>query len=151
MIRTLACALACAILLAGCGGSGALSGDQLRSRATALCSSAGRQTDRIPTPPTPDGGEAFLRRGIAVLEPEFKGLKKLKAPSELAQVYATGLGAFNQKLNALKSAVRQLGSGANPVTAMTDLQQRLAPIETAEDGAWQALEVPSCMNRRSTP
>jgi hypothetical protein len=144
--RAALAALIATVLLAGCGGSGSLSGDQLRSRATALCSSAGRQTDRIPTPSAPAGGESFLKRGIAVLTPELKALKKLRAPSDLAQVYATGVGAFTQKLSALKSAVHQLDSGASPVTAMTDLQQRLAPIETAEDGAWQALEVPACMN-----
>jgi hypothetical protein len=146
MIRMVAASVSAAVLVAGCGGSGSLSGDQLRSRATALCSSAGRQTDRIPTPSAPGGGESFLKQGIAALTPELKGLRKLRAPSDLAQVYSTGVGAFTQKLNALKTAVRQLDSGASPVTAMTDLQQRLAPIETAEDGAWQALEVPACMN-----
>lgn len=146
MIRSLVAALAGMVLVAGCGGGGDLSGDQLRSRATALCSSAGRQTDRIATPSSPAGGEQFLKSGIAVLTPELNALKRLKAPSDLAQVYSTGVGAFTRKLKALTSAVRELDSGASPVTAMTDLQQRLAPIESAEDGAWQALEVPACMN-----
>ena len=135
-----------ALLLAGCGGSGHLSGDQLRSRATALCATAGRQTERIPTPAAPAGGRAFLKRGIDALTPELRALRQLKPPDDLAQVYATGVGAFTQKLSALKAAVRDLDSGTNPVTAMTALQQRLAPIEQAEDGAWQALEVPACMN-----
>jgi hypothetical protein len=141
-----ASAIVIAVLLAGCGGSSKLSGDQLRTRATTLCADAGHQTDRIPTPSSPAGGAAFLKRGVAVLEPELAGLKVLKPPTELAQVYSTSIGAFSQKVNAIKAAVRELGSGANPVTAMTALQQRLAPIELAEDGAWQALEVPACLN-----
>jgi hypothetical protein len=148
--RAVLAAVCAALMLGGCGGGGPLSGDQLRSRATAFCSAAGRQTERIPTPSSPAGGAAFLKRGIAVLEPELRQLKTLKAPDDLAQVYSTGVGAFAQKLKALRAAVRELDSGANPVTAMTALQQRLTPIETAEDGAWQALEVPACVNRRAT-
>jgi hypothetical protein len=139
-------ALLSALLIIGCGGSGKLSAQQLRARAGAACARAGRLTDLIPTPSSPSGAAQFLRRGVAALAPELKQLKRLNAPSDLAQVYATGVGAFSQKLSALKAAVREIDSGANPVTAMTALQQRLAPIETAEDGAWQALEVPACMN-----
>ena len=140
-------AAACAaVLISGCGGSGHLSSDQLRSRATRFCAAAGRKTDRIPTPHSPGGGEQFLKRGIAVLTPELTKLRTLRAPTDLAQVYSTGIGAFTQKLKALRAAVHELDSGANPVTAMTALQQRLAPIESAEDGAWQALEMPACMN-----
>ncbi len=91
MRRAGSVAAAAVLALAGCGGSGRLSGDQLRSRATALCAAAGRQTDRIPTPSSPAGGASFLKRGISVLEPELKRLKTLRPTDDLAQVYATGV------------------------------------------------------------
>jgi hypothetical protein len=146
VIRGLVTGLSAALFLAGCGGSDRLNADQLRTKAAVLCTSAGRQTNRIPTPSSPAAGVAFLRSGIAALEPELSGLKALKPPTDLAQVYSTSVGAFAQKLRALKAAVQEIDSGANPVTAMTALEQRLAPIESAEDGAWQALEVPACLN-----
>jgi hypothetical protein len=141
-----AVAVAVAVLVAGCGSS-RLTPTQLRTRATAFCIVAGRQTNRIATPASPAQGADFLRRGIAVLTPELAGLRTLKAPDELAQVYSSSIQAFSQKLDALKAAVHEMDSGANPVTAMTALQQRLSPIESAEDGAWRALEVPACVNR----
>ncbi len=147
MRRAVVASLGAALVLAGCGGTSRLSADQLRAKAAQLCSLAGAQTARIPTPASPAGGEQFLERGIVVLGPELAGLRELKPPTELAQVYSTSISSFSQKLTAMHAAVKEIDSGANPVTAMAALQQRLAPIESAEDGAWQALEVPACLNR----
>ena len=85
-----------------------------------------------------------------MLGPELSSLRALKPPTELAQVYSTSIGAFTQKLSAMRAAAKEIDTGANPVTAMTALQQRLAPIESAEDGAWQALEIPACMNHATS-
>ncbi len=142
----LGAALAAVCLAAGCGSS-QLSANQLRTQATTFCSTASRETARIPAPASPEHGVEFLRRGISVLTPELAGLRKLKAPSDLAQVYSTSITSFEQKLKDMKVTVRELDSGTNPVTAMTALAQRLAPIESAEDGAWSALQVPACLNR----
>ena len=137
-----------AAMLAGCGGSDRLSDSQLRAQATVICVQATRQSDRIPTPTSPAGGMQFLNRGIAVFSPELTKLRLLKPPKDdVADVYQTSLKAFEQKLHALRSAQHELRTGANPVTAMTALAQRLAPIESSEDGAWRALQVPACLNR----
>jgi hypothetical protein len=135
-----------ALVLSACGSS-RLSADQLRARATRVCSIAGQRTNRIATPTAPAGGARFLKAGIAVLTPELAQLRALKPPSDLADVYATSISSFSRKLDLLRSAAHQLDSGANPVSAMTALQQRLAPVELAEDGAWRALQVPACLNR----
>jgi hypothetical protein len=135
-----------ASLVAGCGSS-RLSSNQLRSQATAVCSAATRQTKRIPTPRSPAEGRVFLSRGIAVLTPELARLRRLEPPADVADVYRTSVQAFSHKLAALRATVHELRSGANPVTAMAALEQRLAPIESSEDGAWRALEVSACMNR----
>ena len=148
MNRPLAGALMGAVLaVSGCGGSSTLSSDQLVRRATLLCTNAALRSARIATPSDPGDGATFLRRGIAILGPELTALRSLKAPKELAPVYATSIDSFSRKLGALRSAVHEMDTGANPVTAMTALQQRLAPIESAEDGAWRALEIPACVNR----
>jgi hypothetical protein len=145
-VRAALGALAAAVLLTGCG-SDRLSDAALRSKATVLCASAGRQASRIQTPSAPADGERFLRRGIAILSPELAALRKLKPPSDLQDVYEDALSSFSQKLELLRKTDQQLRSDGNPVTAMTALQQHLAPIELAEDGAWRALDVPACLNR----
>jgi hypothetical protein len=133
--------------LAGCGGSTELSDKQLRLHATRVCSIANRQSGRIKTPSQPSGGATFLDRGIAVLAPEYRQLRALRPPGDLAQVYNISLSALSGKLTAMKSAVKHLKHGGDPVIAMKTLQQQLGPLESSEDGAWQALEVPACLNR----
>jgi hypothetical protein len=137
------------LILFGVGGCGAtpLSVTQLRSSAARICSLARRQTDRIAAPASPDGTSAFLKRGIAVLKPELSQLRALQPPHQLADEYATSTSAFSQKLGALDGTVHSLAGGADPTVAIKLLQQQLTPIEAREDGAWEALEIPACVNR----
>jgi hypothetical protein len=139
-------ATAAALLLGACG-SKPLSSSQLHDQATRLCALATRQTDRIPTPASPVGSSGFLKRGIAVLTPELNGLRGLRPPGDVADVYFASLGAFANKLSYLRHAVYELSAGEDPVIAVKTLQQQLAPIESQENGAWQALEIPACLNR----
>jgi hypothetical protein len=136
--------LAAAVLLASGCGSTELSDAQLRAHATRVCRNATIQTDRIPTPTSPAGGAAFLERGIAVLEPEYQRLRALRPPSDLAQVYAIPVSTFSRKLDAMKSAAHRLEHGGDPAITMKTLQRRLAPLESSEQGAWAALQVPAC-------
>jgi hypothetical protein len=136
-----------ALVLAGCGSSPSLSEKQLRNRATALCAAAARKSGRITTPKSPAGdGVVFLNRGIAALKPELAGLRSLRAPDELSDVYRTSLAAFSKKIDALETTVHKLHSGEDPVVAWRTLQEHLAPLEATEDGAWRALQVPACLN-----
>jgi hypothetical protein len=146
MGRGAAVALA-AFAIAGCGGSSSLSSSQLHLRATRLCDAAWFVTDRIPTPATPAGAKTYLKRGISALRPELASLRALRPPSDLAQVYRVSIDSFADKLAALQQTVHQLDTGADPIVAMRSLARRLAPIEASENGAWQALQVPACVNK----
>ncbi|MEA2159366.1 MAG: hypothetical protein QOD66_1746, partial [Solirubrobacteraceae bacterium] len=55
--------------------------------------------------------------------------------------------AFEQKLTYLKDALRDLKSGEDPVIALKTLQRELTPVETQENGGWQALQIPACVGR----
>ncbi|MGA2928742.1 MAG: hypothetical protein ABSG43_22685 [Solirubrobacteraceae bacterium] len=141
-----AAALCAALALPGCG-SGSLTAAQLRNRATQVCTTADRLTATIPTPATPAASGTFLRRGLAVLEPELAALRVLKAPGDLDQVYATSIDALADKLQALTGAVRGLRAGEDPRGTITSLARRLAPLESKEDGAWRALGIPACIDQ----
>ncbi len=138
-------AIALALVLCGCG-STALSGGQLRSRATSLCRQATTQTSRILTPASPAVAGPFFERGVTVLSPELAALRTLKPPSSAAAVYTTALNALAGKLTALREAVRDLAHGEDPVIATKTLEQELAPLESEENDAWRALGIPGCVN-----
>lgn len=150
MRRAVALALSCLALaaLTGCGGGNSgLSANDLRTQATRLCTVARQQTDRIPTPASPAQAAAFLNRGLAVLEPELKALRQLHPSGDFSQVYRTAIEASAQKVSAIRGAAGALAGGGDPVTTMKALQTQLATLESQENGAWQALEIPACLNR----
>jgi hypothetical protein len=144
--RRLTAAVVAALILGGCGSS-PLSSRDLHNDATQVCRAASRLANRIATPTSPAGTEAFLRRGIAALTPELAGLRALHPPSDVADVYTASVKAFGQKLTYLKDALRDLQSGEDPVIALKTLQRELTPVGTQENGGWQALQIPVCVGR----
>ena len=139
----LAAVLLAASLLAGCG-SAALSDSQLRSRATRICRLATRRTDRIGTPTTPSQEAAFVNSGIAALTPELTALQRLRAPGDMAGDYRNGVEATSAEVAALRSTLKGLKAGNDPVVAIKTLQQQLKRAETKAGLAWSALELPAC-------
>jgi hypothetical protein len=143
----LALATAAALAAAGCGSTPPPSLIQLRAQATRICRTASRQIGRIATPASEAGGEAFLKRGIAALAPELRRLRRLAAPGEGADVYTAAISALSGQLDALRQATRALRQQEDPVIAFKTLEHRLAPLQNQADGAWEALEIPTCMSR----
>jgi hypothetical protein len=139
----LAAALLGAVPLAGCGSS-TLTDSQLRSRAGRICKLAVRRSDRIGTPARPSQEAAFLSRGIAAMVPELTGLRRLRAPSDMADDYRDAVEALGSELAALRSTLNGLRAGNDPVVAIKTLQQQLAPIEVRAGSAWTTLELPVC-------
>jgi hypothetical protein len=146
--RRLVTAALATLALAGAGcGSADLSGNQLRDGAARACNAAAVRAGRIATPPVPAAGVEFLQRGVAAFTPELTQLRRLRAPAGAGQAYADALSALQRKLGLMEAAVRVLGQGADPVQTVQALQRRLAPVESREDAAWHALDVPACLNR----
>ena len=138
-----AVALLTATLLAGCGSS-ALTASQLRSRAAQICTLATQRTDRITTPTMPTQEASFLRRGIAAMMPEVTALQRLRPPGDMAHDYRDAVTATRAELTALRSTLKGLKAGNDPVVAIKTLQQQLAPEEFKAGIAWNALELPAC-------
>ncbi len=139
-----AAALACsALLLAGCGSS-SLSGTQLRRKAGRICETAQRASEAIAAPTDPSEGQRFLRHGIAALAPQVTALHGLNPPSDLQDDYTTALRATDHELALLRSALRGLQGGNDPVVAIKTLQDALGPAEDDAARAWHELDVPAC-------
>jgi hypothetical protein len=134
-----------ALVLAGCG-SKPLSSGELQTQATRVCTLASQRTNRIRTPASPAGTAVFLRQGIAVLTPALAQLRRLRPPSDVADVYWASVKAFAEKLGFLRAAAHDVAGGQDPVTTMQTLQEQLSPIVSQENGGWQALDIPACIN-----
>jgi hypothetical protein len=133
----------CALLLSGCGSS-TLSNTQLRRKAASICTTAQRSTASITAPSDPAAGERFLRRGIAALAPPVAALQKLKPGSDLASDYTTALRASEHELALLRSSIKGLAAGDDPVVTIKALQDELGPAEDAAGQAWRDVDVPAC-------
>jgi hypothetical protein len=132
-----------AIVVAGCGGS-SLSNGQLQTDVTKICSLTSARTNHIPTPGSPNATLTYLDQGIAALTPELKGLQALHPTGDDAQVYRSTVKTFSDTIDALKEASRGLRRGDDPVKTLQDLQRRLGPLVSQENGGWDALELPAC-------
>jgi hypothetical protein len=143
--RIAAIAVVGALGIAGCG-SKPLSSGELQTQATRVCTLASQQTNRIQTPASPAGTAVFLRQGIAAMTPALAQLRRLRPPSDAADVYSASVKAFAQKLDYLRAAAHDLAGGQDPVSTMQSLQEQLAPIVSQENGGWQALDIPACIN-----
>lgn len=144
--RASAPALVLALALTGCGGSSSISSRHLRAEAARACTTANRQLDRIPTPRVPSEGATFLRRGIAALRLEVSSLAALHPSGELEVQFARARTATAQELKALQSSLKGLRAGNDPVVAIKTLQAQLAPLEKRASLAWQALQIPACVD-----
>ncbi len=135
--------LVAALAVTGCG-SHTLTDSQLRTRATRICKLATQRTDRIATPTTPGQGAAFLSRGIAAMTRELTALQRLSAPEDMSGDYRDAVHATGAELAAVRSTLKGLRAGNDPVVAMKTLQQELTPAEAKASSAWTTLELPAC-------
>ena len=134
--------LTAALTLAACG-SLSLTPAQVRSRAARVCVNAANRLDAIHAPTATSGAQAFLRRGIAVLEPEVRELRALHSRGPVA----AAVHAIDGELAALHGTLSGLRAGNDPVVAIKTLQPQLAPLELRVNAAWRALRLPACVSR----
>lgn len=133
-----------ALAAAGCGGSGSMPEQVLRTQAARVCSVATQQLNSIPTPQVPSAGAAFLRRGIAALRPELAALSAIHPSGELGVHFSKARDATEQELKVLQSSLNGLKAGNDPLVAFKTLQTQLAPLEQQASTAWRALGVRAC-------
>jgi hypothetical protein len=134
------------LALAGCGSS-SLSETQLRSSAARICQAAQRRTERISTPAAPAQAAHYLARGAAALDPAVTLLRALHPPAAIAARFRSAVDASTAELEEVRSALRGLKAGDDPVVEIKTLQHRLAPLERRGNADWTAIDVPACVSR----
>lgn len=134
---------AIAITVSGCG-SESPSAAQVRTAAQRACTDAAHRLSRIPAPRKPSDAEAFLRRGVSVLQPEMTALDRVSPAPEQAARYTRARSATRGEVDALRSTIKGLQAGNDPAVAIKTLQQDLVPLQRQANAAWHALGIPAC-------
>jgi hypothetical protein len=130
--------------LTGCGSASAsLIG--LRRDAGVVCRHTNRAFRHLPSLPSQGQAASFLRFGIGRLTRELSLLRGLHPPRDVADVYLAGLSALGHELSVLRTAVTGIHRGQDPGIAFRTLGTQITPLESQANGAWQALQIPACL------
>jgi hypothetical protein len=143
-VLLLACALAAT--LSACGAD-SLTAQQLRARASAICTRTAAATDRIAVPSTPDQGERFLSDGIARLRPAAAQLRALKAPTALRRRYDRAAQLAGEEVALIALHARAIAGGEDAIGAFRRLDAALEPLVREENAYWRGLRLPACVRR----
>jgi hypothetical protein len=123
-----------------------MSARQLHAGATRACTAATQRLSAVRTPRLPSDGAAFLRRGIAAMQPELTALATLHPDGELGRQFDSARKATQRELAALQSSLKGLKAGNDPIVAIKTLQAQLLPLEKQATAAWLALKMPTCVD-----
>ena len=147
-MKRAAAALVMAGILAGCGGSGLQSPVALRRQATEIC----EHTAPVSAPSASELSvaqlTAFLSQGTTSLQSQLTQLQALRVPAgEVGDVYHDALLALGAQLRALRTTTAAIKRGQDPALAFKALESQLGPLEKQADNAWNALQIPACVER----
>ncbi|HEY1522533.1 MAG TPA: hypothetical protein VGF70_05925 [Solirubrobacteraceae bacterium] len=142
--RSVGLALLAVAVLTGCGSVSASVID-LRHDAGLICRHTNRAFGPLPALPKQGQAAAFLSAGIERLKRQLTKLRRVGPPHDVADVYQAALAAMGQEIDVLQSAVQAIHRGQDPALAFKALRQQLTPLQSQADNAWQALEIPACL------
>ena len=137
--------LTLALALGACGD--ALSEDELRTQATAICVRAAAATDRIAVPARPSEGGAFLAEGVEQLRAAVRQLQALKAPDELRERYDRAVELAAEEVALIARHERAIADGDDVIATFRRLDAELEPLIRQQDAYWRGLGIPACVRR----
>lgn len=118
---------------AGCGGdsgSDALSADELRSQADAICAAFDGRSDAIAEPTSEEEIPGFIEETVALQREQLEQLQGLEPPEELASQYDEALTLLEEQVDGAQTVIDDIESGTSPSEAVQN-----APESLDENGA----------------
>jgi len=141
--RSIAAALAAASILvaAGCGGSktsdkpvtqttAALSADQFRQQADAICADIDTKVDALGEPTSEADIVSYLEKGLAVQNEQLTRLRALTPPADLKAAYDEALGLLQQQTDTITQAKERISGGESATTVLAELSPKLDELES---------------------
>lgn len=115
-------------LIAGCGGSDdsdALSAEEFRTQADAICADVDRTTDAIAEPTSEEGILPFLQETREATSDGLDRLRDLNPPEELSDTWDEAISLNEEQADTLDEAISRIEGGENPLEVIEELTPAL--------------------------
>jgi hypothetical protein len=121
-------AIGAVALGAGCGGDdddGALSAEEFRSQADAVCASFDQRTEDIENPTSADEVQPFLEQNLDLQREQLEELQAITPPDDLADDWNEALGLLDDQIDDVQDVLDDIEGGADPVEAINEASETL--------------------------
>jgi hypothetical protein len=137
-----------AAAIAGCGGGGdsdgALSAEQFRKQADAICADANTRIDTLDEPTQADQVLGFLQSGLTVQKEQLEKLRALKPPSDLAGTFDEATGLLDQQTAAIQGAADRIAGGESAEAVIADVNSKIDSLNDQADAKAKELGLEVC-------
>ncbi|MEQ8839789.1 MAG: hypothetical protein RJQ03_07685 [Miltoncostaeaceae bacterium] len=131
---------------AGCGGdeSSALSADELRTQADAICTDVNATTESIADPTSPDDLLGFLQATRDANQDGLERLQELEPPDELADLWDQAVALNEQQLELINGAISRIEGGEDPEAVLNEVGPEAESASNELDDLAQQLGLSVC-------
>jgi hypothetical protein len=140
--------LGAAAAIAGCGGgdddSGALSADEFRQQADAICADANTRIDALDEPTGADQVLGFLQSGLTVQKEQLEKLKALEPPDDLAGTFTEATDLLDQQTAAIQGATDRIAGGEDPEAVIGEVDSEIDSLSEQADAKAKELGLEVC-------
>jgi hypothetical protein len=140
--------LGAAAAIAGCGGgdddSGALSAEEFRSQADAICADANTRIDALDEPTGADQVLGFLQSGLTVQKEQLEKLKALEPPDDLAGTFNEATDLLDQQTAAIQGATDRIAGGEDPEAVIGEVDSEIDSLSDQADAKAKELGLEVC-------
>lgn len=134
--------------IAGCGGgdddSGALSADEFRTQADAICADANTRLEALDEPTGADQVLGFLQSGLTVQKEQLEKLKALQPPEDLAGTFTEATELLDQQTAAIQGAADRIAGGEDAETVIGEVDSQIDGINDQADAKAKELGLTVC-------
>jgi hypothetical protein len=146
-------AIGCIALVAGCGGgtsSSALSPEEYRTQADAICTTFDTAQNAVAEPTSPETIAPYFEKLLPLATKRTAELKALKVPDELKATHDEAIGLEEQQLAILTDAKKRIDGGESSVAVVTEIQSKVTPLSDKSDALAKELGLKVCGKDDST-
>ncbi|HTI32177.1 MAG TPA: hypothetical protein VL422_00785 [Miltoncostaea sp.] len=137
-----------AAAIAGCGGggddSGALSADEFRTQADAICSDANTRIAALDQPTGSDQILGYLQSGLTVQKEQLQKLKALQPPSDLSSDFNAATDLLDQQTAKIQDATTKIQNGEDPTAVISAASPEIDSISEQAKAKAKALGLEVC-------
>ncbi len=146
-------AIGCIALVAGCGGgtsSSALSPEEYRTQADAICTTFDTAQNAVAEPTSPETIAPYFETLLPLATKQTADLKALQVPDELKVKHDEAIGLQEQQLAIITDVKKRIDGGESPVSVVTELQTKVTPLSDKGEALAKELGLKVCGNDSST-